>query len=375
MAEKHQQSQEGQTLVTVALLMVVLLAFAALAIDFGRIYLQRRFDQNGADAGALAGARAMCYDNKTYDEAKVVAEAFARQNVPNSGQTQVSFPAAGAGIMEVTVQQSALPTWLARSISMDSIDVGATAAAACGPSDAVCGLFPIAFPQIQWDPLKASCNPATGEGDYFYTWSGDEEDRKKSIPDCSVCECDTNGDGVEDVISEEGRAWLDFTGVIDTDDPLYSTPCGGSTGCGTSEIVCWINNLEPAPIKIPPGGGLCVGGDRGVRAGTKDDIDRRAKLPYPNNIVHIPIFSGSCTPPNCLEGYNVVELGCVKVIGWEMNKELLYKDGTKGTCWKGKLIRTQVSCDKKACMTQCGHTTGGGCPSGTSTICTVNLIK
>lgn len=51
------QSQSGQTLVLYALMIVGMLAIAALVVDFGLVYGQRRFDQNGADAAALAAAR------------------------------------------------------------------------------------------------------------------------------------------------------------------------------------------------------------------------------------------------------------------------------------------------------------------------------
>ena len=49
----------GQTLVWVAVGMVVLLGIVALAVDVGHLYAERRHMQNAADAGALEAARAM----------------------------------------------------------------------------------------------------------------------------------------------------------------------------------------------------------------------------------------------------------------------------------------------------------------------------
>jgi hypothetical protein len=49
-------SESGQVLVILVFGIVVLLGFAALAIDGGMYYSDRRFDQNAADASALAGA-------------------------------------------------------------------------------------------------------------------------------------------------------------------------------------------------------------------------------------------------------------------------------------------------------------------------------
>jgi hypothetical protein len=54
---KRQRSESGQIAVILALAMVGLLAFTALAIDGGNMYLQKRNAQNAADAGAIAGTR------------------------------------------------------------------------------------------------------------------------------------------------------------------------------------------------------------------------------------------------------------------------------------------------------------------------------
>src|SRR5438105_975851 len=48
----------GPTILLVALLFVVLLAFAALSLDVGRFYAERRYLQNAVDSAALACARA-----------------------------------------------------------------------------------------------------------------------------------------------------------------------------------------------------------------------------------------------------------------------------------------------------------------------------
>lgn len=70
----QRSSQQGQALVLLVLAFVVLLGFAALAIDGGMIYADKRRAQNGADASALAGAAAAAlylennfvnYDNYT----------------------------------------------------------------------------------------------------------------------------------------------------------------------------------------------------------------------------------------------------------------------------------------------------------------------
>src|SRR5258708_12805201 len=57
-ARDAHRDEGGQTIVLVALLFVVLLAFAALSLDVGRFYAERRYLQNAVDSAALACARA-----------------------------------------------------------------------------------------------------------------------------------------------------------------------------------------------------------------------------------------------------------------------------------------------------------------------------
>src|SRR5258708_7188662 len=56
-ARDAHRDEGGQTIVLVALLFVVLLAFAALSLDVGRFYAERRYLQNAVDSAALACAR------------------------------------------------------------------------------------------------------------------------------------------------------------------------------------------------------------------------------------------------------------------------------------------------------------------------------
>jgi hypothetical protein len=57
--------ERGQAIVIIALLMVVLFAFLALAVDGGNLYLHRRMAQNASDAGSMAGAARMLEQDVT----------------------------------------------------------------------------------------------------------------------------------------------------------------------------------------------------------------------------------------------------------------------------------------------------------------------
>ncbi len=58
MNTRRKSQENGQILVVLAVALVALLGFTALAIDVGMVYSDRRYDQNVADAAALAGANA-----------------------------------------------------------------------------------------------------------------------------------------------------------------------------------------------------------------------------------------------------------------------------------------------------------------------------
>jgi Flp pilus assembly protein TadG len=53
-SEERRLGQSGQALILFTLMLVAFLGFCALVVDVGRVYAERRYMQNGADAGALA---------------------------------------------------------------------------------------------------------------------------------------------------------------------------------------------------------------------------------------------------------------------------------------------------------------------------------
>ena len=58
------QSQRGQALILVAFALIGVLAFVGLAIDGGTLFLHRRRVQNASDSGAMAGTRALYYEQQ-----------------------------------------------------------------------------------------------------------------------------------------------------------------------------------------------------------------------------------------------------------------------------------------------------------------------
>jgi hypothetical protein len=360
--------QSGQTLIQVALALVALLAFLMLAIDGGYLYAQRRHMQNAADAGALAGARELCFG----DPSLANDVAFEYATVQNRAERAVPEVSLENGTVKVTAEIDA-PTFfagaLAGALGLTGLNpdgsalVVADATAACGPPNSACGLWPVALDKVQWDKLQeAEC------GTHFLVFNADNV---LNQVDCDVCNCDLFGtgdlddgigDGIDDTVQATERAWLDFSDVLEYPED-YGEEClqwsEGGAGCGAQEIKCWVENDEQALIRIPS----CIKGDTGAKTGVKNAVDSRA-----GDTVGIPIYTSTdCGAPPCGSGetFNVQTVGCMGVVGFELNFIIPWagipiEDANEQTkCWKGHVIIMEIVCNPLACKTNCGGTQGG----------------
>ena len=145
------ERDRGQVLVLVALSLLVLIAFVALAVDVGSIYQGRRFLQNAADAGALAGAEEICFGELgTEDAAMGYAWDYAvDRNGAEDADITVSWPVSVTVVAKGTVE-----TYFAGLMGFPEVPVSADATAACGKSEAVGPVRPIAFRNAYWDVSK-----------------------------------------------------------------------------------------------------------------------------------------------------------------------------------------------------------------------------
>ncbi len=323
--------QDGQTLILVALAMVALMAMLALAVDVGHLYAERRRLQNAADAGALAGARELCFGDPGM--AITTAQEYA---VVRNGAESADVTIVDGWTVDVLAQET-VNHFFAGVIGVPQTDVVAEAAAMCGAANKACGLWPVAFALDLWnDNLDAGC------GVPFYVWTGNNPNQD---PDCEIYDCDVNEDGIDDVFPLEKRAWLDYSDVV---DPRYPDGCS-QPGCGTKELSCWIRYDTSARIIVPS----CVPGDNGTRSATKDDVEFRI-----GDTVSVPLYdSMGCEADSCPGGdrYHIVDFACITVLGWEHKLELPRLDGHKPP-WSGKAIKAAVNCG--GCDTYCGGTSG-----------------
>jgi Putative Flp pilus-assembly TadE/G-like len=173
---KHRK-QRGQTLVLVALCLVVLISMAALAIDLTTLYVARGEMQRSADAAALAGAQAFVSSGTTTDPgnpnlqllARILARSYvAGVNPRNTVGGVVPVPTTsfdftthpGNPQITVTMQRTDVPTFFARIFGQRLATVSATAIAeAYNSSNAGASNMPPVAPTCTKPWLVANLDP------------------------------------------------------------------------------------------------------------------------------------------------------------------------------------------------------------------------
>ena len=167
------RDERGMTLVMVATGMVAFLSATMLAVDVGMMMVARTEAQNAADAGALAGAVALGFDD--YDDrtatGPAVRNAIAAGTAVDNGvinaqvsvlPEDVTFPTINQ--VRVRVQRSGvrgnpLTTFFAPLIGVDTVNIGAEATAQVQPANAMTCVKPFTVPDKwierqtpPWDP-------------------------------------------------------------------------------------------------------------------------------------------------------------------------------------------------------------------------------
>ncbi|MFJ4228659.1 pilus assembly protein TadG-related protein [Paenarthrobacter nicotinovorans] len=208
--------EQGASTVIVAVLMVVLLGFAALAVDVGAVYAEKAQLQNGADSGALAiatgCAKGSCGNTAT------TANQFANSNAnDNTSGAAVTFPAATTVRVVTNARdtsgQNSLSLYFAQVLGFETAAVTATAEASWGaPSSATTLPWTVSecvFKKYLSPAQLASLN-STGN------FSGDP------IPTHVTLRYDTNAPAVGGCVAQNGYqpggfGWLETTSACSTD--------------------------------------------------------------------------------------------------------------------------------------------------------------
>lgn len=148
--------ERGATAVIVALLMVPMLGFTAIAVDIGHLYADRARLQIAADAAALAVAqdcaRGNCGDMQA-TASQLVAE--------NQDGAAAAPPVLSSSPLEVTVTGDK-PTrhWFAPVLGIDASDVSASATVAWGTPGAGTAVLPLTFSWCEWNAQTGGGMPS-----------------------------------------------------------------------------------------------------------------------------------------------------------------------------------------------------------------------
>lgn len=233
-AEEGRRSERGQTLVIVAVLVIALVGFLALSIDVGNIYAQRRFAQNAADAGALAGARALARGEEVGPQVD--------QYVKRNGGQSYECSIVGASVV-VTVHRN-ITTYFAAVVNVPTFDVLAAAQAGWKPAGYGC-VMPIA--------LLSGTFVANNE---YTIWDSEKF-------------TGTIGEGI---IGSSQRGWLDLD---------------GDQSGGESELSTWIG-------KGGYDGEIIIGnwyhGDTGAKVNALSTLDDLRTASGGKLLITVPVF-------------------------------------------------------------------------------------
>jgi hypothetical protein len=181
---RHLRADErGMSLVFVGLGMMGFLAATTLAIDVGMLLTARSQAQNSADAGALAGATALAF-NDFSDRSSTGPAVQSTVNTSLANQVvggvvsvtpgDVTFPTDASGVADrVHVQvyrtgarQNAVPTLMAQLFGINQADITAEATAEASPANAETCVKPFTIPD-KWNEMQTGPWDPTDTFDMF----------------------------------------------------------------------------------------------------------------------------------------------------------------------------------------------------------------
>jgi Flp pilus assembly protein TadG len=318
------RSDSGQTLVWLAVSLIVLLGIAALAVDVGKLYGERRRMQNAADAAALAGAHEICQAPDKQDAAIAMANDYAKTR--NGALWATPVPFGGSSLnrgMEVTAGET-VNNAFAVLLNANSTVVSAHAKARCEKTGTGCATWPLALDMGKFVNLK--CNDP-----FVITFDPNfAEDGK-----CPVgCDCSHVFDGQA---SAPQYGWLSCAGKV------------GDPGCeGVSMAVGECVDAKPGVDEGKVGGGGAKALDAWIAAG--------------NAPVRVPLFDLYNQAPCTSKLYRIGGFGCFvlnKTTPWIQGGSYQLPSLPGQTC-KTKISKTLQASLDCTCTVSCGS--AGGLP-------------
>ena len=232
-ARARLSGERGGVAVVVALLLVPLLGFAAIAVDVGALYAERARLQTAADAAALAVARdcamGACGDMQATADQLVTA---------NVGAADARRPELGTNTVTVTGDT---PTehWFAPVIGHDSTQVEATATVAWGAPGGGRAALPVAFSWCSFDAQTRGSQPtATDAVQKIYLSKSDDAGDHCTGPSDNVV---PGGFGF--LVRDPG-----ICGTTSKVDAVVYSDTGNSAPCSEGEWKSWVGRTVLLPI-------------------------------------------------------------------------------------------------------------------------------
>jgi Flp pilus assembly protein TadG len=345
---KHRRlarGERGAVLVHAAVAMLGLMAFNALVIDYGALWVSRRQAQNAADAAALAGALSLAYDDPD-DIARAQSTAAASGAVnlvwgaapsidPATDVQLVACPPGAPGLPDTCIRanvyrsaarSNALPTYFAQIMGITSQDVRATATAQVQTGNAVECMKPWAVADKwdeNWEGGAPNSGPWTIDSDFDkYDKVGNDyvPDPAVTTPDVYIAPTanspgtgfapfDSDGHPTSDyglqltlkLGSSESNLSSGWFLALDLPNP------DGSGGSGATDYRNSIRNCNGTVFKIgdsvPTETGNMIGPtSQGVAGGGPDGMGLTQKDPGATWNTSTRSIQGSCAPGVCADG-------------------------------------------------------------------------
>jgi hypothetical protein len=201
--------EESQSIVTLALMSLFILAILAVVVESSAVYIQRRNLQNAADAAALAGAQELNGYDTGEAPAIAAAQAYADENLPNLlGVTAV----VSEGYTQVQVQvQKKAATAFAGWLSFGEPVVSAKATARIASFNIIRCVVPIAVQDTA----------------YFDGTNEYPEDPIANPPPLVPLKLAVNG----------GPDGTSNTGLVDLGSGNSANPIRSGSGCGLEPLI------------------------------------------------------------------------------------------------------------------------------------------
>ena len=173
-------NERGQVAVIAALLIVSLVGMAALVIDVGSIYEERRSTQTVADAAALAGAQDLPEDPEQAIQTAII---YADLNGVSISEDNIQISDSEYGVQNDTITVTPTdvdaPLFFAKVLNVNSATVNATATAIAGGPKSMTGLMPWTIPVA---PYGGEENIISGVTYALKLGAGPLEEPEEEIP-------------------------------------------------------------------------------------------------------------------------------------------------------------------------------------------------